>query len=263
MEPHVQIIATVGRQSGTVEMLEKMLAAGMDVMRSNMSHGTHEEHASYIANVRAVAAKVGKRVPVILDFSGPRESTSEGHEFDADKNILTEKDLNDLDFAIAQKAEYIAQSYVGKGDDVLLLKSEIQKRGAAIPVIAKIERKEAVADLDNIIAAADAVMVARGDLGLAEPIEEIPYIQRDIITRTKKAGKPVITATQMLYSMVDNPIPTRAEVTDVAFAVMCGTDVVMLSDETARGKYPVEAIAAMKKIAMRAEKEYPTQGKSL
>lgn len=249
--------------SGTPDMLAKMLQAGMNIMRSNMSHGTHEEHAVYIANVREAATKAGIQVPIILDFSGPRETTSGGHQFDVDKQILTDKDLADLEFAIAQNTEYVAQSYVGKAEDVQLLKSHIEKRGARIPVIAKIERAEAVKNLDAIIAVADAIMVARGDLGLAEPIEEIPYIQRDIITRTKAAGKPVITATQMLYSMVDNPAPTRAEVTDVAFAVMCGTDVVMLSDETARGKYPVESIAAMRRIVARAEKEHQMQLRAL
>ncbi len=255
MNPHVQIIATAGPTSGTPDVLSRMVEAGMDVLRSNMSHGTYEQHAAYIKNAREIAARAGKRIPIILDLSGPREATADGHEFDTSKEILTEKDLRDLDFAIAQNADYIAQSYVGSANDVALLKSHIAKRGAAIPVIAKIERVAAVKDIDNVIAVADAIMVARGDLGLSEPIEEIPYIERDIIRRTKAAGKPVITATQMLYSMVDNPAPTRAEVTDVAFAVMCGSDVVMLSDETARGKYPVESVAAMKRIAARAERE--------
>lgn len=256
---HVQIIATVGPVSGTSEMLSRFVEAGMDVLRSNMSHGTYEQHAGYIARAREAAAKMSKRVPVILDLSGPRGVSEGGHEFDPAKDILTEKDLADLDFAIAQRVEYIAQSYVGSAKDVELLKTHIASRGAAIPVIAKIERTEGVRDIDAIIAVADAIMVARGDLGLAEPIEEIPYIERDIIARTRAAGKPAITATQMLYSMVDNPAPTRAEVTDVTFAVMCGSDVVMLSDETARGKYPAEAVVAMRRVVSRAEQEYPAE----
>ncbi len=254
---HVQIIGTVGPHSGSVEMLGAMVDAGLNILRSNMSHGTHEQHAQYIRNIREVATARGVRIPVILDFSGPRETTDDGHQFDTDKEILTAKDLADLDFAIEQGVEYVAQSYVGTAADVELLKSHIASRGASIPVIAKIERALAVNNLEGIVAVADAVMVARGDLGLAEPIEEIPYIQRRIIECTKAAGKPVITATQMLFSMVDSPIPTRAEVTDVAFAVMCGTDIVMLSDETAKGTYPVESVAAMHKIVARAEKEVP------
>lgn len=227
----------------------------MDVVRLNFSHGTHEEHASYIAGVRAAASAIGKRIPIVQDLSGPRENTSEGHAYGCGMASITEKDLADLDFGIAQKVEYIAQSYIGCAQDVVNMKAEIEKRGVSVPVIAKIERHEAVADFDEILMVADAVMVARGDLGLSVPIEDVPFIQRDIIKKCNAAQKPVIVATQMLYSMVQSPIPTRAEVTDVAFAVLSGADAVMLSDETARGTHPVEAVAVMRKIAVRADKE--------
>ena len=142
----------------------------------------------------------------------------------------------------------------GRAEEVNALRDAIEKHGARIPIIAKIERKEALDRIVEIIAAADAVMVARGDLGLAVPIEDIPFIERDIIAKTKFANKPVITATQMLLSMKDNPEPTRAEVTHVEYAILLGSDAVMLSEETALWKYPLEAVAEMEKIVARAER---------
>lgn len=255
MSSRTQIVATIGPSSSSEDTIARLIDAGMDVVRLNFSHGTYEEHAAFIAVVRRLSAERGKRLPIVQDLSGPRGKTDDGHAFDEDKSILTEKDLRDLEFGIAQKVEYIAQSYVGSAADVQLLKSEMTKRGVSIPVIAKIERAEAVKDFDAILAVADAIMVARGDLGLAVPIEDIPFIERDIIRTCNAAGKPVIVATQMLYSMVENPEPTRAEVTDEEFAILTGADAVMLSDETARGKYPVEAVTVMERIAVRAEKE--------
>ncbi len=252
----IQIIGTVGPVSGSRAVLDGMVSSGMNIMRCNMSHGTHEQHAEYIALIRSIAAARNVRIPIIIDLSGPRETTDDGHQFDKDKEILTAKDLSDLDFAIEQGVEYIAQSYVGTASDVLALKSHLADRDASLPVIAKIERAQAVHDIEAIVAVSDAVMVARGDLGLAEPIEEIPYIEKRIIGCANSAQKPVITATQMLFSMVEHSVPTRAEVTDVVFAVMCGTDAVMLSDETAKGKYPIESVSFMKLIAQRAAQEY-------
>lgn len=250
-----QIVATLGPQSGREPLVSSLVEAGMDIARLNFSHGTHEEHAAYIASARAAAQAQGKRLPIIQDLSGPRENTSDGHAYGCGMEIITEKDLADLDFGIAQKVEYIAQSYVGCAQDVVNMKGEIAKRGAQTPIIAKIERHEAVADFDAILAVADAVMVARGDLGLSVPIEDIPFIERDIIRKCNAARKSVIVATQMLYSMVENHIPTRAEVTDVAFAALSGADAVMLSDETARGRFPVEAVSVMERVARRAARE--------
>ena len=178
-----------------------------------------------------------------------------GRFFDGGQDAVTEKDLHDLDFVIAQGVDYIAQSYVGSGSDIECMRAEIGKRNARIPLIAKIERQQAVACFDEILATADAIMVARGDLGAEEPLGEIPFIERDIIAKCNVAGKPVIVATQMLYSMVESPEPTRAEVTDEVFAILSGADAVLLSDETARGKYPLGAVRAMEQIALRAERE--------
>lgn len=250
----VQIVATIGPVSGTQEMLGKLIDGGMDVMRLNFSHGLHDEHAGYITNLRAAALARGVRIPIIQDLSGPRTTTETGHGFDTAKLEITEKDLQDLDFGVAQKVDYIAQSYVGTADDVLAMKEQITRRGAAIPLIAKIERHEAVQAIDSIIAVADAIMIARGDLGESVPLEEIPFIEQVIIEKCNAAGKPVITATQMMLSMVNSETPTRAEVTDVAFAVIEGTDAIMLSEETARGLHPEETVRMMERIALEAER---------
>ena len=254
MSSRAQIIASIGPASGDTGLLEKMIQAGMDVARINFSHGTHESNGGYIKSIRDAASRTGKKVPVVQDLAGPREQTGATHSFDARAAEITEKDLDDLAFGISVGVDYIAQSFVGNADDVHALRKAIEGRGARIPIIAKIERQEALDHIVEIIAAADAIMVARGDLGLAVPIEEIPFIERDIIAKTKFANKPVITATQMLLSMKDNPEPTRAEVTDVEYAILLGSDAVMLSEETALGKYPLEAVAEMEKIVTRAER---------
>lgn len=254
MSSRAQIIATIGPASGDSALIEQMIRAGMDVARINFSHGTHESNGAYITAIREAAARAGKRVPIILDLSGPRTQTGATHTFDARAAEITEKDLADLDFGIAIGVDYIAQSFVGSAEDVRALRTAITERGAHIPVVAKIERREAVDRVAEIIDAADAVMIARGDLGLAVPLEDIPFIERDIISKAKFAKKPVITATQMLYSMKDNPVPTRAEVTDVEYAIMLGSDGVMLSEETASGAYPLEAIIEMEKCASRTER---------
>lgn len=255
MASRAQIIATIGPASGGREMIARMIAAGMDIARLNFSHTTHEMHGQYIADIRACAAEAGKHVPIIQDLSGPRMKTDGGHAFDDEQSVITEKDLSDLSFGIAQGVDYVAQSYVGTADDVRALRAEMETRGARIPIIAKIERAEAVRECDAIIAEADAVMVARGDLGLSVPIEDIPLIERDIVTKARAAGKPVIVATQMLLSMTEYSEPTRAEVTDVEYAIFLGADAVMLSEETARGTYPAEAVAMMERIVSRAERE--------
>lgn len=250
-----QIIATIGPSSGdSPEILSAMLESGMDVARINFSHGTHESNGGYIKNIRAAAEDAGVHVPVIMDLAGPRMKTEEGHAFnDASHEVISDKDREDLAFAVELGLEYIAQSYVGGVADVAMMREEIVKRGGSQKLIAKVERQEAIDDFDAILSLADAIMIARGDLGLAVPVEEIPFIQRDLVDRAKRAGKPIITATQMMYSMVENPLPTRAEVTDVAYAILLGSDVVMLSDETARGKYPLEAVSIMDRIVRRAE----------
>ena len=166
---------------------------------------------------------------------------------------LTEKDIEDLTWAVAQDVDYIALSFVRRAEDCVQAKSLIHKLGGRAPLVAKIEKAEAIDHLDDIIAAADAVMVARGDLGVETSVELVPVYQKRIIEKSVHAGKMVITATQMLQSMVTSPRPTRAEASDVANAVWDGTDALMLSNETASGQYPVPAVETMVRIIESAE----------
>jgi pyruvate kinase len=160
-------------------------------------------------------------------------------------------------FAIKQQPDYLALSFVSNAEDVTSVRVILHKNDADIPIIAKIERGVAVDKFDSILVASDGIMVARGDLGVDIPLEKVPLVQKEIIKKCNQAGKPVITATQMLESMVNAPRPTRAEVTDVANAIFDGTDAVMLSAETSIGKYPVQAVKMMAKIAREAEYELP------
>jgi pyruvate kinase len=170
---------------------------------------------------------------------------------------LTEKDKKDTIFGIENKVDYIALSFVQRASDIIELKEFLETHDAKIPVIAKIEKREAVNNFKEILEVADAIMVARGDLAIEISNEEVPLIQKRIIRETRLAGKPVITATQMLISMVNNPTPTRAEVSDVANAILDGTDAIMLSNETAMGKYPIESLKMMDKIAKKVEESFP------
>ena len=176
---------------------------------------------------------------------------------------LTEKDIADLQFGIEQDADYIALSFVRTAQEVYNLKERIEKAGSTAKVIAKIEKPEAIDNIDEIIRAADGIMVARGDLGIEIATEEVPVIQKMIINKCRRKGKPVITATQMLDSMIHNPRPTRAESSDVANAVLDGTDAVMLSGETAAGKYPMEAVNVMDRICRKVEERSPNMFNSL
>ncbi|KUO67760.1 MAG: pyruvate kinase [Clostridia bacterium BRH_c25] len=176
---------------------------------------------------------------------------------------ITEKDIADLIFGIENKVDFVAASFIRKATDVLELRKVLeQNNGEHIHIIAKIENQEGVDNLEDILKVCDGLMVARGDLGVEIPTEEIPMIQKHLIKRTNEIGKPVITATQMLDSMIRNPRPTRAEVTDVANSIIDGTDAIMLSGETAAGKYPIEAVQTMASIAERTERELD-YGKSL
>lgn len=168
---------------------------------------------------------------------------------------VTEKDVADIRFGISRGVDFIAASFVRKAADVHDVRRVVQEAGGKAAIIAKVESREGLDNIDEIIEAADGVMVARGDLGVEIPPEEVPLAQKMIIRKCNAAGKPVITATQMLDSMVRNPRPTRAEVTDVANAILDGTDAVMLSGETAVGKYPAEAVRMMSRIAVRVESE--------
>jgi pyruvate kinase len=252
-----QIVATLGPASRDKKIIEKMIKHQMDAARLNFSWGLHQEHNHLISAVRDAAKKLNKRIPIIQDLSGPRVQEKTGHHFKRGvKDIITDKDIRDLKFGLSRFVDYAAMSYVGKADDVLKLKKIISRFGGKAKTIAKIERKAALNNLDKIIAASDALMIARGDLGNELPLEKIPFVEKTIIEKCKSAGKPAIVATQMLISMTENPLPTRAEVTDVYFAIMNGADAVMLSEESASGKYPAEAVAMMEKISLEAEKNY-------
>jgi len=315
--------------------MEALLAAGVNAVRINMSHGTHDEKRQDIEMARAAAAKLDLPLAVLVDLSGPKIRTGglrdhrpvelrAGESFtittrpvDGDNNIvstnypdlprvvtpgsrlllddgaialnvvskdktdvvsqvlnggmlsdhkginlpgvalpiasLTEKDRIDLKWAVSQGVDYIALSFVRRAEDCLQARELIREAGGHAPLVAKIEKAEAIDHLDEIINAADGVMVARGDLGVETSVELVPVYQKQIIEKAVLAGKMVITATQMLQSMISNPRPTRAEASDVANAVWDGTDAVMLSNETAVGRYPVATVETMNRIIVSAE----------
>jgi pyruvate kinase len=211
----------------------------------------------------AIALRVtgtdGARVQTVVETGGElRERQGINYpDGTLELDAVTDRDLEHLDFGIAQGVDWVAVSFVRSAHDVRRVKSHIAAAGAAIPVIAKIEKHEALDHIDDILLVADAIMVARGDLGIEIPLEKVPMTQKDLIQRANRASKPVITATQMLESMIASPRPTRAEATDVANAILDGTDAVMLSGETARGAYPLEAVRVMATIALEVEAKYP------
>jgi pyruvate kinase len=334
----VKIVSTIGPASRELPVLRRVVLAGMNVARLNLSHGTHEYHAETIERIRTISEQTQKPIAILADLQGPKLRTGKMQEGgvplereqelvltteeivgmpgrvpiqykdlpksvrsgerillddgmlelevietsdteirtrvilsgllqsnkgmnlpDASLDIpaLTAKDLADVRFAIDHQVDWIALSFVRKSAEVLELKSIIQNYstfGRTTPVIAKIEKPDAVRNIDAIIEASDGIMVARGDLGIETGPEVVPTVQKQIIGKCHAAAKPVITATQMLDSMIRNPRPTRAEASDVANAVLDGTDAIMLSGETASGSYPVEAVATMVKIAEEAER---------
>jgi pyruvate kinase len=255
MPSRSQIVCTIGPASQEPAVLDALIAHGMDVARLNFSHGTYENHALLIKNIRDAAKRAGKIVPIIQDLSGPRVQEGSVHHIDPKATeVITEKDLKDLDFGLSQHVEYVCQSFVGSGDDVRRLRAEIAKRNGTAKVMAKVERKQALEHIEDIVDASDAVMLGRGDLGQDIPVEQVPFAEAVVVHHCKKKNKPVIVATEMLKSMVENPEPTRAEVTDIAYAVILGADAVMLSEETAKGRYPVEAVTVMEKVCLEAEK---------
>lgn len=332
-----KIVCTIGPATQSPEMLARLIQAGMDVARVNMSHGAHEVHAQNIKNIRIASQQAGKAVAILVDLQGPKlrvgtmppegvllrngedviltiddiTATSErvpvqykrlpaavepgdrimlddglldlvvnskdeanvycrivtGGVLTSNKGInlpkasfsiasISEKDKEDLNFALSQRVDWIALSFVRRAEDVHELRNLIRQQaefGRLTPIVAKIEKPEAVENIVEIVDAADGIMVARGDLGIEVSPEGVPMMQKMIIQLSNKAGKPVITATQMLDSMIRNPRPTRAEASDVANAILDGTDAIMLSGETAVGKYPIEAVETMVRIASETE----------
>ncbi|OGI66780.1 hypothetical protein A3H53_01690 [Candidatus Nomurabacteria bacterium RIFCSPLOWO2_02_FULL_40_10] len=251
----VQIIATVGPVSSKYEVVNEMVKAGMDMARLNFSWPSREESLERIRVIREAEKTNNRKILILGDLPGPRVQGQKEHTYDVNASkALTEKDRRFIKFAVENKIDYISVSFVGNKEDIIDCREEIKKCGGKQKIIAKIERAEALKNIDEIIEATDAIMIARGDLGNEVPLEKIPFIQDDIIKKCKLAGKPVITATQMLYTMKDNPSPTRAETTDVVNAVLEGTDAIMLSEETSIGKYPIRAVYVMEHMALEAEK---------
>lgn len=253
MKRKTHIIATLGPKSNTEEVFSKMIPY-VDIVRLNFSWGTHQEMESTINMVRKVSNDSGKKVSIIQDLSGPRIQEGENHHFDKEvKELITEKDIEDLSFGIEHKVDYVAFSFVRGANDIKELRLKMESLGASIPIIAKIERREAVENINEIIEVSDAIMIARGDLGEEFPIEEIPFIEHRILSLCNKKGRFVIVATEMLLSMVKNNRPTRAEVTDVAYAVTGGASAVMLSEETTEGDDPVNVVEVLDRIVCYAE----------
>ena len=344
-----KIVATLGPSSSTRDVLTRMVEAGLDVARFNLSHGSIVQHTATLEALRKAAESRGRRVGVLFDLQGPEvrlgafaagqvtlrqgqtfvlttaqapgtaERVSVEYPLPAlclagdqvlldDGNIVLEvvdvrvaaaalaagrhqpaapageiitvvrvggvlgdrkkvnmpgrrldvpfmnpKDEADIGMAVTLGADFVAASFVRRAEDIHAVRDFLTARGGRQMIVAKIECQDALDNLGDIIAAADGLMVARGDLGVEVPAEDVPIIQKDLIARAMVAGKPVITATQMLESMVEHPRPTRAEASDVANAIFDGTDAVMLSAETATGRYPVEAVEMMARIARRAE----------
>src|SRR6266540_2713722 len=235
-----KLVATLGPASSDAAVIGAMVDAGLDVARLNFSHGEPAEHRERLSIARRAATERSRKG---VNLPGVRVSAPS----------LTAKDRKDLVTAIGAGVDYLALSFVRRAGDVTGAKRAIAELGADVPLVAKLERPEAIEHLDGILDAADAVMVARGDLGVELAVEKVPPLQKEIIARANACGVPVITATQMLESMVSSQRPTRAEASDVANAVFDGTDAVMLSQETAIGAYPVEAVATMARIAREAE----------
>jgi pyruvate kinase len=247
LKRHVKIVCTLGPASNSPEIIGKMLQSGMDVARLNLSYGTLEEHRQTVATVRSVSQKMELPTAILLDCPGRKRRTGDTKAVFGDH----------LQFARDNQIDFIALSFITSTQQVEEVKSLLKEMSVGIPVITKIEKGEALAVSGSIIDVSDGVMVARGDLGLQISIEKVPLAQKKIIREANQRGKPVITATEMLESMVKSATPTRAEATDVANAVLDGTDAVMLSEETSIGKYPVEAVEMMVKIILEAETVFP------
>jgi pyruvate kinase len=209
--------------------------------------------------VLRIVGKTSTEIATTVEFGGDLRPNQGISYPDGTLNVpsVTERDFEYMEFGLEHGVDYVALSFVRNAQDVASAKAFIEGKGKRVPVIAKIEKHEALDDLAAIIKTADGIMVARGDLGIEIPIETVPIVQKRIIAECNRGSKPVVTATQMLESMIGSPRPTRAEATDVANAILDGTDAVMLSGETAIGLYPIEAVRMMAEIARQVEKAYP------
>jgi len=242
-----KIIATVGPASETPETLEKLAKAGVNLFRLNTKHNTLDWHLSVITAIKRTAPQAG----IIVDLQGP-EIRLESSPSNAP--TLTSMDMEILK-ALPKDVDFIALSYVRNKMDIITLQNELKRLKLNSKIIAKIENQEGLDNIDQIVTEADAIMIARGDLGKETPAEKIPYLQKIIINKCRNAAKPVIVATEMLLSMTKSATPTRAEIADVANAVYDRADAVMLSEETAVGKFPVDAVETMVRTVAFNEKQ--------
>jgi pyruvate kinase len=335
MQRSTKIVATLGPASSDREVLTRMIAAGVDVVRMNFSHGSAEEHLARAELVREVARTMERTVGIMCDLQGPKirigkfekgkVTLNKGEVFVLDAEVplgnqervgldykelprdvssgsvlllddgrmvldvqkvqgsqittkvrvggvlsnnkginrqgggltapaLTAKDMEDIKTSVAMKADFLAVSFPKSGADMYMAKELMRAAGGRSILIAKMERAEAIAAMEEIMEASDGIMVARGDLAVEVGDAAVPALQKRMIRTARERNKLTITATQMMESMISSPVPTRAEVSDVANAVLDGTDAVMLSAETASGKYPVETVEAMARICLEAEK---------
>ncbi len=335
MTRHTKIVATLGPASSTPEVLEQMVAAGVDVVRMNFSHGTAEDHMARARSIREIAARLGRNVGILGDLQGPKIRVGKfennkitlasgdkfildaacktgsqervgldykelpkdvrhgdilllddgrlkltvngvkgteihttvvvGGDLSNNKGInrqgggltapaLTAKDMDDIKTAAQIGVDFVAVSFPKSAADMYMARQLLRAAGSRAVLIAKIERVEAVENMAEILDASDGVMVARGDLAVEVGDAAVPALQKKMIRMARDMNKLAITATQMMESMIVSPVPTRAEVSDVANAVLDGTDAVMLSAETAAGKYPVEVVESMARICVEAER---------
>lgn len=244
---HVKIVCTIGPASRSSAVLEAMLEGGMDVARYNLAYGTLDEHSRLISLVRSLSQKLRKPVGILLDLPGAKRRQG------SVKELFGEH----IEFASAEKADFIALSFISSLHQVEEVKQLLKQMKADLPLIVKIEQAGALEGGEALIEAGEGIMVARGDLALNISIEKVPTAQKRLISMANRRGKPVITATQMLESMVSSATPTRAEAADVANAVLDGSDALMLSEETAIGRYSVAATETMAKIVLEAEAIFP------
>jgi pyruvate kinase len=329
-----KIVCTLGPAVDTAEDIRRLVEAGMDVARLNMSHGNHDDHRRRYDLVRQASDATGHGVGIIADLQGPKirletfasgkAKLATGDEFvittrdvEGDETIcgttyrglpgdvsegdpilvddgklrlrvvkveggdvttrvevggkvsdhkglnlpgvalsvpaLSDKDVEDLRWALRTSVDFVALSFVRSASDVEDVRRVMRDEGVMLPVIAKIEKPQAIDNLDEVVDAFDGFMVARGDLGVECPLEDVPFLQKRVIDKARRNAKPVIVATQMLESMISNPAPTRAEASDVANAVLDGADAVMLSGETSVGEYPIETVETMARIVTSTE----------
>jgi len=235
-----RIVATLGPATSDEAAIRALFEAGADVFRLDFSKGSPAEHGERMKSIRRIEASTGRPIGVLLDLQGRHGASS----------ALTPKDREDLALGLELGVDWVALSFVQRPEDIAEARELIGDRAW---IMAKIETPAAIGELAAIVAVADGIMVARGDLGVELPPEEVPELQRLIVRSCRQAGKPVVVATQMLESMMHAPVPTRAEVSDIATAIYDGVDAVMLSAESASGDFPMQAVAMMNRIITQTE----------